>query len=169
MVFVLLIVVVILAGANLYSALFEPGALGFFDASAVDCLTLLCLICLSYYLVEKNNKKMKQKDVLQSLIATIINSLESSKYYDIQSIDHATLLTNKRHLSNSLNNLDTYSDKFGYKESMKSVLKYFSEYEDTISDNINDINCLAGKKAELKKQIDQISRILFEISMELYK
>ncbi|MBR5023411.1 MAG: hypothetical protein IKY18_09560 [Oscillospiraceae bacterium] len=54
----------------------------FWNASAVNIITILIAVVISYYLVQRKSDKRKQKEILLELISKLRLLVDSEKSYD---------------------------------------------------------------------------------------
>ncbi len=141
----------------------------FWSASAIDIATIVIAIVISYYLVQKETKKMKQQDIVLSLIERLQAQVESETAYDFTNLSTENILMNKRDMNNKIGILEGAASDFISKQALEFIRKEFNEYDTLIGDHVSDLEYLCKSSKELKRPLDLIANKLIEVSIELYK
>lgn len=140
----------------------------FWDASAVDCITILIAVIISYYFVQKQNDYQKQKDIVLDIILKTQALVEQKVMYDLSGQDKDAITMRTRDLNNRIHILETLKGDFNIAKDVEFVRKHFDEYNTLIGDHINSIDYLLQSQKELKRPIDLISQKLLETALHLY-
>lgn len=141
----------------------------FWEASAVNIITILIAIVISYFFVQRKSDLRKQKDILLSLINGFQLQITSEKAYDFTGQTGEEILMRKRDISNKLHILSELQDNFSIQTEVKFLNEKFDEYDQLISDHIADLDYLVKSKNELRRPLDLINDKLVRISINLYK
>lgn len=141
----------------------------FWNASAVNIITILIAIVISYFFVQRKSDLRKQKDILLNLINGLQLQISSEKAYNFTGQTGEEILMRKRDISNKIHILSEIQDAFSLQDEVKFVCDKFDEYEKLISDHISDLEYLAKSQNELRRPLDLINNKLVSISINLFK
>lgn len=141
----------------------------FWNASAVNIITILIAIVISYFFVQRKSDLRKQKDILLNLINGLQLQISSEKAYNFTNQTGEEILMRKRDISNKIHILSEIQDAFSLHDEVKFVCDKFDEYEKLISDHISDLEYLVKSQNELRRPLDLINNKLVSISINLYK
>lgn len=154
-----------LTGLALYN--FKTNA-KFWEASAVNCLTLAIALFVSYHLVQRQNNRRKQKEILLDLIQKLQSQLSQENMYNLTDLSKEELTMRNRSVQNRIHILDGKKKEFGFAEEIAHVQEWFAEYSDLIGNHIEDRDYLENSKSELKRPLDLIDGKLTEMAMKLF-
>lgn len=141
----------------------------FLDATLVSCITLWVAAVLSYSVTRRNTDKRKQKEILESIITEVQSAMSCKYMYDFSGYTDTTEITLiKRAISNKIEILGSYAERFGFLKKMKQLNSSFDEYNEFIGDHIHSLEYLKQSKKELKRPLDIIDTILCDIRISLY-
>lgn len=143
----------------------------FWISSIVEILTIIIALIFAYYLVEKNNNKRKQKEIIQSNIKKIQHYIYDSEIYNVQNNTIANSLTRKikiRKINNLLSYLKDYSEKYKYKKILKKITSDFKDYQRLSEEMIQDNDFNTKSINSLIRIIETIDDNLEEIIHLIY-
>lgn len=141
----------------------------FFEASAVDCVTVLIAVAISYYLVQKQTNYQRQKDIISDMILKMLASCEQRDLYDFSEQDKNTIMMRTRGLNNRIHILEKIAEEFNISEEVIFIRQHFEEYNNFIGDHIEDIDYLRQSQNELRRPVELISQKLLATALHLYK
>lgn len=141
----------------------------FWDASVTNCATIAIAVFVSYFLVQRQNNRRKQKDIILELILKLQVQVSNPEAYHLAGQSSDQIMMRKRDFSNKINILDKHKSDFDIKDDMDFVISRFQEYEDLISNHINDSQYLANSSKELQRPLILIENKLYDIALFLYK
>lgn len=141
----------------------------FWNASAVNFITIFIAIIFSYFFVQRKSDLRKQKDILLNLISGLQLQISSEKAYNFAGQTGEEILMRKRDISNKIHILSEIQDTFSLQDDVNFVCEKFDEYEKLISDHITDLEYLVKSQNELRRPLDLINNKLVTISINLYK
>lgn len=141
----------------------------FWEASAVNCLTIGVAIVISYYLVQKQNDRRKQKDIVLDLIMKIQALISQRSAYDFEGQDTSEITMRLRDLNNKVHILEAVKDRFQISNEVEFIRNKYDEYSNFIGDNIGNLDYLLQSQRVLKRPIELIDSKLVEIALKLYE
>lgn len=141
----------------------------FWDASAVNIITIIIAVVISYFFVQRKSDKRKQKDILLDLISKLQLQVSDEKAFDFTGQTREEILMRNRDISNKINILNEVKDIFSIQEEMDFICKEIEEYLNLIGNHSTDLEYLIKSKQELERPLTLISNKLFEMSINLYK
>ena len=141
----------------------------FFEASVVDCITILVAVVISYYLVQRQNNYQRQKDIISDMVLKMQVSFEQKELYDFCGQDKQTITMRNRGLNNRIHILETLAEEFNIVTEVDFVRHHFDEYSDFIGNHIENMEYLCQSQNELRRPVESISQKLIEIAVHLYK
>lgn len=141
----------------------------FWDASVTNCATIAIAVFVSYFLVQRQNNRRKQKDIILELILKLQVQISNPEAYHLAGQSSDQIMMRKRDFSNKINILDKHKSDFGIKNDIDFVVNRFQEYEDLISNHINDLQYLSNSSKELQRPLSLIENKLYDIALFLYK
>lgn len=151
----------------IYNMLEQKAA--FWKASAVDCITIAVAVAISYYLVQRQNNRQKQKDIISDLILKMQVLFDQKALYDFSNQEKEDITMRARDLNNKIHILETVKDEFAISDKVDFIRKRFDEYNTFIGDHIDNMEYLLSSQKELKRPVELISQKLLETALCLYK
>lgn len=141
----------------------------FFEASLSSCLSIGCVVGLSFFLVQTNTDKRRKKDILLRLLLAIQALITDKNAYIIDSnTSQESITMRNRSISNYLNILEEHSVRFNLKNDVLGLKLHFREYEELIGDHIADMRYLQNSQKELQRPLDLMNSDLFKIMFKIY-
>lgn len=129
----------------------------FFCASFTQLLTLLITVFIAFWATQFKNDERKQKDHAEDILTIIQESVSEESFIKITTDTDTKLITmNNRKLSNKISVLIQYSNKLNFKQDAKYIEEKFKEYQEFVSNHINDLEYLSKSSAELIKYANLI-------------
>ena len=141
----------------------------FWEASAVNCITMAIAVLVSYFFVQRKSDRRKQKEILLDLIYKLQEQIAHPSMYDVAQLTKEELTMRNRSIANKIRILELHKEKFGFGSEATSLTKHFDEYRTLIDDHIEDYDYLKQSKRELQRPLDLIDRMLIEVAMKLYE
>ena len=141
----------------------------FLESSASSLLSALIVVIVSYYLVQRRNDNGRQKEVCVKVLASLQGIAAREDSYIVTAETTTSSLTSRtRDIRNLLGVLKKYESRFGITEDVKFITEKFEEYNDPISDHINDIGYLVKSSEELHRPLRLIESRAYEAMLHLY-
>lgn len=140
----------------------------FWSVSAFDCLSLLIVVGVSFFIVERQTDKRKQKELFISLLEALKVLTEDKKSYDFSDLSWEEVLMRMREIRLKLQLVKEYSKKFGIQKDYEFLNEKFKEYQTVIDDHPSDIELLTKMHKELYRPLNLMSQRIFEIMIALY-
>ena len=140
----------------------------FWSASAVSCITIGIAIFVSYCLVQRQNNKQKQKELILELIRNLQLQIEKKETYDFSGQSREEVMMRKRDIANKIRLLESVNGSFLISEDVDYIKEKFEEYDNDIGDYIDKFEVLIEIQKTLKRPIDLIDVKLFEMGLHLY-
>lgn len=167
---ILTLICILLFGALVGYNLLKQQA-KFFNASAVECVTMVIAVVISYYLVQRQNNHQKQKDIISDMVLKMQLSFEQRELYDFSGQDINAIMMRTRDLNNRIHILETLERDFGISDDVRFIRQHFDEYSNFIGNYIEHMDHLRSQNAqnELRRPIELISQKLLVTALHLYK
>ena len=140
----------------------------FWSVSAFDCLSLLIVVGVSFFIVERQTDKRKQKELFISLLEALKVLTEDKKSYDLSNSSCEEVLMRMREIRLKLQLIKEYSKKFGIETDYEFLNEKFEEYQTVIDNHPSDIELLSKLHNELYRPLNLMSQRIFEIMIALY-
>lgn len=140
----------------------------FWSASAFDCLSLLIVVGVSFFIVERQTDKRKQKELFISLLEALKALTEEKKSYDFSDSSQEEVLMRMREIRLKLQLIKEYSKKFGIQKDYEFLNEKFEEYQTVIDNHPSDMVLLSKLHKELYRPLNLMSQRIFEIMIALY-
>lgn len=141
----------------------------FWEASAINCITVGIAIVISYYLVQKRSDQRKQKEIIIDLIFKLQKQIEEEHMYNLEGQQKEGVLLRSRNINNKIHILKEVACRYAISEDIRFIEEKFNEYNDFIGNHIEALEELTNFKSELRRPIDLISNRLITIALKLYK
>ncbi len=165
--FFIIIGIVLFSWLAIYNMLEQKAA--FWKASAVDCITIAVAVAISYYLVQRQNNRQKQKDIISDLILKMQVLFDQEALYNFSNQEREDITMRTRDLNNKIHILETVKDEFAISDKVDFIRIRFDEYNTFIGDHIDNMEYLLLSQKELKRPVELISQKLLETALCLYK
>lgn len=140
----------------------------FWSASAVNCVTIIVAIFISYWLTQKGNDKRKQKEILANLVFNIRLKIDQEDMYKLGDKSTQDINMRNRDITNMIDVLEGVKSRFRIETEVAFVAEKFDEYKELIGKHIDDRDYLEKSQDELKRPVLLMSNKLFEIALSLY-
>ncbi len=141
----------------------------FWSASAVNIITILIAVVISYFLVQRKSDRRKQKEILLDLINKLRLLIDSEETYDFTGQSREEILMRNRDISNKVQILTNLQTVFGIEEDMKFIQEKTTEYLSLVGDHSTDLDYLIKSKKELQRPLMLISTRLVSMSINLFQ
>ena len=141
----------------------------FWNASAVNIITILIAVVISYFLVQRKSDRRKQKEILLDLINKLRLLIDSEETYDFTGQSREEILMRNRDISNKVQILTDIQTVFGIEEDMKFIQEKITEYLSLVGDHSMDLDYLIKSKKELQRPLMLISTKLVSMSINLFQ
>ena len=140
----------------------------FWTVSAFDCLSLLVVVGVSFFIVERQTDKRKQKELFITLLEAVKVLAEDKSSYDFSNSSKEAVLMRLREIRLKLQLIKKYSEKFGIQKDYDYLNDKFEEYQSVIDNHPSDIDLLSKLHNELYRPLNLMSQRIFEIMIALY-
>lgn len=141
----------------------------FWSASAVNIITILIAVVISYFLVQRKSDRRKQKEILLDLINKLRLLIDSEETYDFTGQSREEIMMRNRDISNKVQILTNLQTVFGIEEDMKFIQEKTEEYLSLVGDHSMDLDYLIKSKKELQRPLMLISTKLVSMSIDLFQ
>ena len=140
----------------------------FWSVSAFDCLSLLIVVGVSFFIVERQTDKRKQKELFVSLLEALKALTEDKKSYDFSDSSWEEVLMRMREIRLKLQLIKKYSEKFGIQMEYEFLNEKYEEYQRVIDNHPSNMTLLAQLHQELYRPLNLMSQRIFEMMIALY-
>lgn len=141
----------------------------FWEASAVNCITIGIAIVFSYYFVQRQNDRRKRKDIILSLISKIQALIGHRDMFDFSEQEKDQITMRNRDLNNKIHILESVKDDFCISNEVAFIREKFDEYNTFIGDYIDNIDHLRQSQPSLRRPIELMDSKLTEMALKLYQ
>lgn len=141
----------------------------FWNASAVNIITILIAVVISYFLVQRKSDRRKQKEILLDLINKLRLLIDSEEACDFTGQSREEILMRNRDISNKVQILTNIQTVFGIEDDMKFIQEKAEEYLSLVGDHSMDLEYLVKSKKELQRPLMLISTRLVSMSINLFQ
>ena len=140
----------------------------FWSVSAFDCLSLLIAVGVSFFIVERQTDKRKQKELFISLLESLKVLTEDKASYDFSGLSQAAVLMRMREIRLKLQLIKNYSEKFGIQRDYAFLNEKYEEYQAIVDNHPSNMDLLTQLHQELYRPLNLMSQRIFEIMIALY-
>ena len=140
----------------------------FWSVTAFDCLSLLVVVGVSFFIVERQTDKRKQKELFISLLEALKVLVEDNASYNFEGRSREEVLMRMREIRLKLGIIDKYSKKFKIQDDYAFLNEKFEEYQMVIDNHPTDMKLLSQLQKELYRPLNLMSQKIFEIMITLY-
>lgn len=148
----------------------------FWEASAVQLLTPLIAICITFLATQLKNDQRKAKEHAEAVAGKIQQLVSSESFCNFSGSLNASQKTNvknqvqitNRKISNCIEILLQYGKKFKFKEDAEYVKSEFERYRETVDTYLEDFEYLAKSEPLLKKYAANIDSKCDQIIIKLF-
>lgn len=146
----------------------KPSYHGFFKATAINCVTLLVAIVVSYFLAQRENDKRKKKDIFSNFVMKFRSEISAPAMYNLGETKSCEITMMLRDMNNYIDVMEKVMNEFGIAEEVEFIKAKFNEYEETVSDHISNTGEFGSLQNELKRPLRLIDTELLEIALKIY-
>jgi len=165
LILILTIICIAILGITIYNAISNDE---FFNAPITTCISLFIASGLSFYVVQRQTDRRKQKEIFVQLLESMKELVDDEKSYHLAGRSKEEILMQKRAMNNKIDFVKKYSDHFSIKTEISFLEDKFNEYVAVIDGHINDLETLGKLGAELKRPLSLMSQKIFEMMFNLY-
>lgn len=140
----------------------------FWSVTAFDCLSLLVVVGVSFFIVERQTDKRKQKELFITLLEALKVLVEDKASYNFEGVSREEVLMRMREIRLKLRLVEKYSERFGIKNDHTFLNEKFEEYQTIIDDHTTDMKLLSQLHKELYRPLNLMSQRIFQIMIALY-
>lgn len=140
----------------------------FWDTSATTCISLIIAGGLSFYVVQRQTDRRKQKDIFMQLLGSLKDLTDDEKSYRLVDRSTEEILMQKRAMNNKIAFIKKYSQNFSIERDVLFLEEKHNEYVAVIDGHINDLETLGKLGADLKRPLSLMSQKIFEMMFNLY-
>jgi len=141
----------------------------FWDASATNCISLGIALFVSYFFVQKQTDRRKQKDIVLMLLQDLQRLVWQKHTYDFTGLSKEEITMTSRHLSSKIHLLEEMKDEFYIANEIDFIRSKYDEYNSFIGDNIENYEYLLQSQKALRRPIELIENKLCETMLKLYQ
>lgn len=164
-------------GLGLANFFLGPQIGEFWKASAVQLLTPLIAVCLTFFATQMKNNQREQTKHVEQIVEKIQAIVSNEQFYKFpNTTDSAVIketreriqLTNRK-IKNCIDSLTEYSKRLNFEEEANYIKDEFGRYRELIDSSSADFNALSGLYIALKKHAENIDSKCDRISIKLYR
>ena len=163
---IVIVLAVIIISLGWYNIKVEDA--GFWTVTAFDCLSLLIVVGVSFFIVERQTDKRRQKEIFISLLEALKILTEDKASYDFSNLSWEEVLMRQRDIGLKLELVKECSSKFGIDKDYKFLDDKFQEYQRIIENHPSNMDLLRQLHKELYRPLNLMSQRIFEIMIGLY-
>lgn len=141
----------------------------FFEVNVINCINTIVVIGVSFFIVQRQTDKRKQKDIFISLLEALKNLVDDEKSYNFIGVEKENMLMRMREITLKVEVIERYSEHFKIEEESRFLSEKLEEYVDIIDNHSTDMNLLCQLHKELKRPLNLMSGKIFDIMLNLYK
>ena len=141
----------------------------FFEASFTSCISLIVAIGLTFYFVQVQTDRRKQKEIFIQLIESFKCIVDDEKSSEFEKLSDEEILMLKRNMSNKLEIIKKLEERFSIEEQVAFLAEKYEEYAAIIGNHIQDRDTLNKLHKELRRPLSLMSEKMFEMMLDLYK
>lgn len=146
----------------------------FWNINFAQVITLLVAILIAFMATQAKNDERKIKERMEKLFDTIIQLVSEPSFYSISSDSDPsetkkTIMLVNRRISNCISTLKETAESVGVAEQIKYIDSEFSQYNEFVSEHINDMPYLAKSENDLRKYANNIASKCDCAVIALYK
>ena len=170
----LIIEVVLLAlivAVSVYNAMHDDG---FWNFSFPQALTLFVAIVFAFSASQFRTDERKLKEQAEKMVLKIQQIVNTTSFFSISGNGERedTKKQNRmacRKLSNCIVVLKEYANKLNIGDEVEYIYNQYKEYNDFISDHLDDLDYLGKSESTLKKYADNIDSKCDQLVLKLFK
>lgn len=167
-----IILIILIAIASIYS--FFCAREIFLSISLAQALTLLVAIGIAFHATQYRNDERKVKEQIEKVLEKMQTIVTDPSFYTFKITDELEGTKNRnrmmtRKLSNCINVLAEYSKDCGLEKEIDYLRREYQEYNELVSDHINDMDYLAKSVKQLKLHAENIDSKCDYITVALYR
>lgn len=140
----------------------------FLKANAINCISALMVVGVSFFIVQRQTDQRKQKDIFISLLESLKSLVDEDKSYNFSNIERVEMLMQLRKISLKIDVIKSFAKRFKIEKDVNFLEEKFKEYQSVIDNHSTDMETLRKLHNELKRPLDLISVRTFEIMLNLY-
>lgn len=140
----------------------------FWDASATTCISLIIAGGLSFYVVQRQTDRRKQKEIFIKLLESLKDLTDDEKSYELAGRSAEEILMQKRAMNNKIAFIKQYSKNFSIEKDIAFLEEKYKEYVAVIDGHIHDLKTLGKLGVDLKRPLSLMSQKIFEMMFNLY-
>lgn len=149
---------------------------GFWSASAVQLLTPLIAVCLTFFASQIKNDQREAKKHVEKIVETIQSIVSNENFYRISNVDdeerkkatqNQIQIVNRK-MNNCIGILMQYSKRLRFESEATYIKDEFTKYRELIDASITDFETLSGLYLALQKNAENIDSKCDQISAKLF-
>lgn len=148
----------------------------FWKASAVQLLTPLIAICITFLATQFKNDQQKAKEHVEAVLVKIQQMVSDDRFCsfsDTLDVAEKTAVKNQvqitnRKISNCIEILMKYSNQFKFKDDAEYIKREFERYRETVDTYLEDFDYLEKSVPLLKKYAANIDSKCDQIILKLF-
>jgi len=149
---------------------FDINKFDFLKTPLFNIFNIGFIIFFTGYFTQYNNKRNKQKKIVEDIILKIIILLENEKMYNINNEeDFLKIRITQRLINNRIDLLQSYSNIFDFSRLYNTSKNEFKKYWEMISEKPNDFNYINSMKISLTNQLSIVISNMESIIKLLHK
>ena len=162
--------------ATLGLGFYNFGCSSFWKASAVQLLTPLIAICITFLATQFKNDQRKAKEHAESVAVKIQQMVSDERFCNFSGAINATEKTavknqvqiTNRKISNCIDVLLKYGNQFKFKGDAEYIKREFERYRETVDTYLEDFDYLEKSAPLLKKYAANIDSKCDQVIVKLF-
>ena len=159
-----IVAIFILMGYNVYTNCNK-----FFEVNVIHCVNTIVVIGVSFFIVQRQTDKRKQKDIFISLLEALKNLVDDERSYNFNGVEKENMLMRMREITLKVEVIGRYSKLFKIEDESRFLSEKLDEYVNIIDNHSTDMKLLCQLHKELKRPLNLMSGKIFDIMLNLYK
>jgi len=141
----------------------------FLEVNVIHCINTIVVIGISFFIVQRQTDKRKQKDVFISLLEALKKLVDDERSYNFIGVEKEDMLMRMREITLKVELIKHYSEHFKIEEESRFLLEKLKEYVNIIDNHSTEMELLCKLHMELKRPLNLMSGKIFDIMLNLYK
>lgn len=140
----------------------------FFEVNAINCISALIVVGVSFFVVQRQTDYRKQKDIFITLLEALKKIVDDEKSYNFSNVTKEEMLMRSRDISTKIDVIKQYAERFEIKTEVDFLQEKFEEYQSVIDNHSTNMELLRQIHTELKRPLNLLSQKIIEMMLNLY-
>lgn len=140
----------------------------FWQVDVTSGFSIIWAVCFSFLATQIFDRQQKKTEIILHLFSAFQSAISEDKTCKFSvNDDGAQILMQKRQINQQLTLLEEYANKFGVKKDVEFLRQKFDEYDQFVSDHINDLQYLSKSCNELSRPIKLMNSRTYKAMLKL--